>query len=124
MTEPTREQIRRDLMNHDKGRLTTIAAYCIGWRAARRRLRLPSAPAPAGDLADAIAERDANSLLACAYGKQMVKLEAERDALRADAARYRWLRDVGDEHWTALTVRASKGATQIDAAIDAAREPK
>ena len=80
--------------------------------------------APAGDLADAIAERDANSLLACAYGKQMVKLEAERDALRVDAARYRWLRDVGDEHWTALTVRASKGATQIDATIDAAREPK
>ena len=44
MTEPTREQIRRDLMNHDKGRLTTIAAYCIGWRAALAAVAPPSAP--------------------------------------------------------------------------------
>jgi len=44
VTEPTREQIRRDLMNHDKGRLTTIAAYCIGWRAALAAVAPPSAP--------------------------------------------------------------------------------
>lgn len=48
------------------------------------------------------------------------RAEAERDAAAKDAERYRWLRDVGDENWTALCTRASKGSSQIDAAIDAA----
>ena len=51
-------------------------------------------------------------------------LRAEVAALRQDAARYRWLRDIGDENWAALVTRASKGPTQIDAAIDAALAAK
>ena len=40
-----------------------------------------------------------------------------------DAARYRWLRDVGDSTWTPLQMRFVRGglpANRVDAAIDAA----
>lgn len=52
----------------------------------------------------------------------LAEAAAEIERLREDAERYKWLRDVGDETWTALTTRASKGPTTIDAAIDAARQ--
>lgn len=37
-----------------------------------------------------------------------------------DAARYRWLRDISDELWP-LALRTGFDATEVDAAIDAAR---
>lgn len=43
---------------------------------------------------------------------------AAGDAL--DAARYRWLRDVGDATWLPMAARVPEGARGIDAAIDAA----
>jgi len=49
------------------------------------------------------------------------KLRAERDEALADAARYRWLRDVGNETWLALGKRPGVRFThEVDAAIDAA----
>lgn len=43
------------------------------------------------------------------------------DALRKDAERYRWLRDVGDETWVPMGKRPGINFThEIDQAIDAA----
>lgn len=47
---------------------------------------------------------------------------AEIEALRADAARYRWLRDTGDATWRPFGVREGYSGAQADAAIDAAME--
>jgi hypothetical protein len=43
-----------------------------------------------------------------------------------DAARYRWLRDVGDATWRPFAIREGYSAAQADDAIDAAmaKEPK
>jgi hypothetical protein len=60
------------------------------------------------------------------------RLRAERDALRADAERYRWLRDIdtgpaqireliSDDAQPYMTL---KSGNILDAAIDAAREKK
>lgn len=56
------------------------------------------------------------------------KLEAERDALQADAARYRWLRDMDEDPvcslaaiWTDCKGRALRISKKVDAAVDAAR---
>lgn len=56
---------------------------------------------------------------------QIDALKAERDALRKDAERYRWLRDVGDATWRPFDIREGYSAEQADAAIDAvlAKEP-
>jgi len=60
---------------------------------------------------------------------EIERLRAERDALQADAERYRWLRDVHAHHFT--VTRYVGGATiprlhgaELDAAIDAAKEAK
>jgi hypothetical protein len=50
------------------------------------------------------------------------ELEEEVERLRADAGRYRWMRDVGDQTWTPMARRVPDGAKGIDAAIDAAIE--
>lgn len=56
---------------------------------------------------------------------QVERLTAERDALRADAERYRWLRDAGNETWAPLGKRPGVQFTyQVDAAIDAERKEK
>ena len=69
---------------------------------------------------------------ACTY-HDLKPLMAERDALRADAERYRWLRDnrVGNAmHMGAvlytpeLIVPRNMTVAEIDAAIDAARKEK
>ncbi len=39
---------------------------------------------------------------------------------KKDAARYRWLRDVGDATWRPFALREGYSAAQADAAIDAA----
>lgn len=44
----------------------------------------------------------------------------EPSAEAVDAARYRWLRDVGDATWRPFGIRAGYSAAQADAAIDAA----
>lgn len=49
---------------------------------------------------------------------RMLTCECVRNS--ADAARYRWLRDVGDASWSAMAARVTEGAKGIDAAIDAA----
>ena len=59
------------------------------------------------------------------------RAEAERDALRADAERYRWLRGDGplhDERWSRWNLQRWDGRcwhslerSALDAAIDAAR---
>ena len=58
---------------------------------------------------------------------QIKALKAECERLKADAARYRWLRDVHAYHYTVTryiggaTIPRLNGA-QLDAAIDAARK--
>ena len=53
------------------------------------------------------------------------RLVTERDALKADAERYRWLRDVGDATWTPLANRRRVNFThEIDGYIDAAMKGK
>ena len=48
-------------------------------------------------------------------------LRKELNALRRDALRYRWLRDVGDSTFRPMSTRPGvRSAEQIDAAIDAA----
>ena len=45
----------------------------------------------------------------------------ERQArIEREAARYRWLRDIGDATWRPFGVREGYSAAQADAAIDAA----
>ena len=56
----------------------------------------------------------ADSLLA-----RIAALEAERDALKQDAGRYRWLRDPNND--TEGTLPELSGVA-LDAAIDAAKE--
>ena len=93
--EPTPEMIRIGVNTMSITGGNVYQDVAAMWRAMYAAAP-PSAPTPAADdLADAIAERNANSLLACAYGKQMVKLEAENaklwacvraaDEMRADA---------------------------------------
>lgn len=51
--------------------------------------------------------------------------EAERDALRADAERYRWLRAAQSQtarNWIVINNRNMYGEHELDAAIDAARK--
>lgn len=93
-----------------------------------------------GQAADAIerltAERDSLSL---AYKtseddvfnltqKVIPNLRAERDALQADAARYRWLRDMDEDPvcslaamWTDCKGSARSISKRVDAVVDAAR---
>lgn len=47
--------------------------------------------------------------------------EKRRKNMEANAARYLWLRDVGDSTWTPFCERTGYSAEQCDAAIDAAR---
>jgi hypothetical protein len=55
------------------------------------------------------------------YREQELVPSAELAALRKDAERYRWLRDVGDETWVPMGKRPSVNFThEIDQAIDAA----
>ena len=54
----------------------------------------------------------------CAGHYATPPVSVERDA--ADAARYRWLRDVGDATWRPFGIREGYSAAQADAAIDAA----
>jgi hypothetical protein len=61
--------------------------------------------------AQAVAERDA----------EIGRLRGEVEALRADAERYRWLRDKGDTSWMPMAARVPEGAPGIDAAIDRAK---
>jgi len=65
-------------------------------------------------------------LTAAALAEQKARiaaLEAERDALKQDAARYRWLRDADHERiiFAAHYERSSAASSTVDAAIDAAR---
>ena len=55
--------------------------------------------------------------------RQLAEVTKERDALRADAERYRWLRDKhddGDEQWYVYGAHTNN----LDAEIDAAKETK
>ena len=46
--------------------------------------------------------------------------DAEVEALKRDAERYRWLRDIGDATWTPLRERMP--SYNVDSAIDAAMQ--
>ena len=50
--------------------------------------------------------------------QKIARLERELAALRADAERYRWLRD--ERHEYELTIEPVLSETKLDAAIDAA----
>jgi hypothetical protein len=52
------------------------------------------------------------------------RLLAERDGLQADAARYRWLRDIDDDPVCSLPQLFTETglSADVDAAIDAARK--
>lgn len=80
-----------------------------------------------------MSEREQAYGAVCAHGQlarscNICELEQERDEWKAkaeanerDAARYRWLRDVGDARWRPFGIREGYSAAQADAAIDAAR---
>lgn len=62
-----------------------------------------------------------------AIGQSLTKAEAERDALRQDAERYRWLRDMDEDPGVSLAAiftdcngSAESISKRIDAAVDAA----
>ena len=68
---------------------------------------------------------------------EVARLTAERDALRVDAERYRWLREQPNNteapridvvYWTVADESCNDGSglrmTELDAAIDAARAAK
>lgn len=53
---------------------------------------------------------------------EIVRLRDENARLRADAARYRWLRDVGDATWRPFALRVGYSAEMADSSIDAAMQ--
>jgi len=55
-----------------------------------------------------------------AYIAELQAARNEAEAMRADAERYRWLRDVGDATWRPFGIREGYSAKAADAAIDAA----
>lgn len=77
-------------------------------------------------LADAIAAGDGTLHGAIDYWhSRAIRAEAERDALRADAERYRWLRAAQSQtarNWIVINNRNMYGEHELDAAIDAARK--
>jgi len=102
------------------------------------RLAEPYPPAPMAlcneaaaalaELRDRIADLEAGMNAQATAGKSLYAatelLIAERDALKQDAARYRWLRDADHERiiFAAHYERSSAASSTVDAAIDAARE--
>lgn len=68
-----------------------------------------------------MADLIAVALRIAAAEAQAARAEAERDALRADAERYRWLRDPKNAYHDAWNYFSPSGsAAEMDAAIDAA----
>ena len=68
-----------------------------------------------------MADLIAVALRIAAAEAQAARAEAERDALRADAERYRWLRDPKNAHHDAWNYFSPSGsAAEMDAVIDAA----
>ena len=53
---------------------------------------------------------------------RICELEAEVEALRADAERYRWLRDTSTLTWNSLRNKWLMTAEQVDQRIDDERE--
>ena len=53
-----------------------------------------------------------------AMARQIIRLQAENEKLRADAERYRWLRNAREKDWLRLS---DMTAEDTEAAIDAAR---
>lgn len=78
-------------------------------------------------LADAIAAGDGTLHGAIDYWhSRAIRAEAERDALQADAERYRWLRAAQSQtarNWIVINNRNMYGEHELDAAIDAGRKP-
>lgn len=62
-------------------------------------------------------DEQAGTILAHEIGREAA---AEIERLRAEAKRYRWLRDVGDATWRPFSLREGYGADMADQAIDAA----
>lgn len=96
---------------------------------------------PSDVWADVVLTADADKAqLAREYGREVTSLadhaqatarieELQRrlEAAEKDAARYRWLRDIGHDQWQPMASRVKEGAKGIDAAIDASlntKEPK
>jgi len=69
---------------------------------------------------NAVRMRDALIAEHAIVRRELAERNAEIERLRADAERYRWLRDVGDETWTPFSKRTGYSADEADAAIDAA----
>ncbi len=76
--------------------------------------------------ADAVIQRQSDTIQE--LGLRNAELEAERDAARADAERYRWLREESSLSWSRIGVLAFAHfkkddaiKAQLDAGIDAAR---
>ena len=68
-----------------------------------------------------MADLIAVALRIAAAEAQAARAEAERDALRADAERYRWLRDPKNAYHDAWNYFSPSGsAAEMDAVIDAA----
>ena len=67
------------------------------------------------------AERDRAVEQSLESAATVLRMQAERDALRADAERYRWLR-LPDSN-VPISHESAKNPEAYDAAIDAARRP-
>ena len=100
--EPTQAMIdATNSVPEGAGYLSCVRAY---------RAMLDAAPVPAADDCESVC--DAYAAENQQFGEQLARLRAENERLKADAARYRWMR--ADRDWDALHDAA------IDAAIDAA----
>lgn len=62
------------------------------------------------------------SRIALAAAAEITRLRAEVEALRADAERYRWLRDGSNPPWVMqMLERYADNGSDFDAEVDAAR---
>jgi hypothetical protein len=90
-----------------------------------RIMNVPARGEPAGgSMAYKLGHREARHAAAEIANEAdalIADLLARLRAAEADAERYRWMRDVGDETWRPMAARVAEGAQGIDAAIDAAR---
>ncbi len=96
---------------------TKLWAFRVGEKAARAE--------SAQEIAELRAERDALAAAMPSEGADAAlayaAMKTERDALRADAQRYRWLRDEESAHIIEMLVAPGLHRNQVDAAIDAAK---
>ena len=99
-----------DPISH-RGELTARMVY---------RAMLDAAPVPTA--ADCTSVCDAYAAENQQFSDELTRLRAEVEALRADAERYRWIRDGSNPPWVMqMLERYADNGSDFDAEVDAAR---